>query len=223
MKTLFGENAPNFWKMIMFPAFKYTFQMVTITTILGTILGALVAVILIVTNKNGMHPNKIIYQIIAFVVNAIRSFPFIILMVFLLPFTKRVMGTSIGVKAAIVPLTVSATAFIAKLIESAMQEVDPALIEAMKSFGLSDIQLVCNVILSEATPAIISGVILATIAILGSTAMAGTMGAGGIGSTAIVYGYQSFNYEIMYTIAFILIIFVQTIQGVGNFVYRKMK
>lgn len=223
MSTLFGDNAANFWKMIMIPAFEATFQMVIITTILGTALGALVAVILIVTNKNGMHPNKIIYKITAFLVNVIRSFPFVILMVFFLPFTKRIMGTSIGVKAAIVPLTISAAAFIARLIESAMQEVDPSLIEAMKSFGISEIQLVGGVILTEAAPAIISGIIVATVAILGSTAMAGTMGAGGIGAAAITYGYQSFNYEVMYVIALILVIFVEAIQGIGEYVYRKMK
>ena len=133
------------------------------------------------------------------------------------------MGTSIGVRAAVVPLTVSATAFIAKLIENAMQEVDPALIEAMRSFGISDLQLISQVILSEALPAIVSGIILATISILGATAMAGTMGAGGIGSAALIYGYQSFNYEVMYTIAFILVIFVEAIQGIGNLVYRKLK
>lgn len=223
MSTLFGDNAANFWKMIMIPAFEATFQMVFITTILGTLLGAVVAVVLVVTNSNGMHPNKVIYMITAFLVNVIRSFPFVILMVFLLPITKGIMGTSIGVKAAIVPLTISATAFIARLIESAMQEVSPSLIEAMKSFGISDIQLVCGVILSEAAPAIVSGIILATVAILGSTAMAGTMGAGGIGSAAITYGYQSFNNEVMYVIAFILVIFVEMIQGIGNYVYRKMK
>ena len=223
METLFGENAGNFWKMIMIPAFEATFQMVIITTICGTILGALVAVILLITNENGIHPNKIIYKIMAFIVNVVRSFPFVILMVFLLPFTKSIMGTSIGVKAAVVPLTVSAAAFIGKLIENAMQEVDPALIEAMRFFGISDMRLVFGVILSEATPSIISGIILATISILGSTAMAGTMGAGGIGSAAITYGYQSFNYEVMYLIAFILVIFVEAIQGIGNYVYRKMK
>lgn len=223
MSTLLGENAANFWKMIMLPAFASTFQMVIITTILGTLFGGLVAVVLIVTNKNGMHPNRVIYRLTAFIVNVVRSFPFVILMVFLLPFTKLVMGTSIGVKAAIVPLTVSATAFIARLIESAMQEVDPSLIKAMRSFGISDAQLVFRVILSEAVPSIISGIILATIAILGSTTMAGTMGAGGIGSAAITYGYQSFNYQVMYIIAFILVIFVELIQGLGNFVYKKMK
>lgn len=223
METLFGENAANFWQMIMLPAFRDTFLMLIITTICGTILGAIVAVVLLVTNKNGIYPNRIIYELMSFVVNVVRSFPFVVLMVFLLPFTKAVMGTSIGVRAAVVPLTVSATAFIAKLIENAMQEVDPALIEAMRSFGISDLQLISQVILSEALPAIVSGIILATISILGATAMAGTMGAGGIGSAALIYGYQSFNYEVMYTIAFILVIFVEAIQGIGNLVYRKLK
>ena len=223
METLFGENAANFWQMIMLPAFRDTFLMLIITTICGTILGAVVAVVLLVTNKNGIYPNRVIYELMSFVVNVVRSFPFVVLMVFLLPFTKAVMGTSIGVRAAVVPLTVSATAFIAKLIENAMQEVDPALIEAMRSFGISDLQLISQVILSEALPAIVSGIILATISILGATAMAGTMGAGGIGSAALIYGYQSFNYEVMYTIAFILVIFVKAIQGIGNLVYRKLK
>lgn len=223
MSTLFGENAENFWKMIMLPAFESTFQMVLITTVFGTLLGALVAVVLVVTNETGMHPNRVVYKVTAFLVNVVRSFPFVILMVFLMPVTKGIMGTSIGVKAAVVPLTVSAAAFIARLIESAMQEVDPSLVEAMRSFGISDFQLVWRVIVSEATPAIISGIILATVAILGSTAMAGTMGAGGIGAAALTYGYQSFNYEVMYTIAFILVIFVELIQGIGNYVYRRMK
>ena len=223
MDVLFGTNAENFWKMIMIPAFEATFQMVFITTICGTILGAVVAIILLITNKNGLHPNCVVYKVASFIVNVIRSFPFVILMVFLLPVTKSLMGTSIGVRAAVVPLTVSAAAFIGKLIENAMQEVDPSLIEAMRSFGISDARLVFGVILSEAAPAIISGIILATISILGATAMAGTMGAGGIGSAAITYGYQSFNYEVMYLIAFILVVFVEVIQGIGNRVYRKMK
>lgn len=223
MDTLFGANADNFWKMIMIPAFRDTFEMLIITTIFGTLLGTVVAIILLVTNKNGIYPNRIIYALISFIVNIVRSFPFIVLMVFLLPMTKAIMGTSIGVRAAVVPLTFSATAFIAKLIENAMQEVDPSLIEAMRSFGISDIQLITKVILSEATPAIVSGIILATISILGSTAMAGTLGAGGIGSAAVIYGYQSFNYPVMYTIAFILVIFVEVIQRIGNYVYRKLK
>lgn len=213
----------SFWEMIMIPAFSSTIEMVVITTVLATILAFLIAVVLLVTDKDGIHPNKVIYQVISFIVNVIRSFPFVILMVFLLPFTKSITGISFGVKAALIPLTVSATAFIARLIENAMKEVDPELIEAMKSFGISDFQVIFNVILPEAVPAIISGIILATIAILGSTAMAGTMGAGGIGSVAITYGYQSFNDRVMYLTAAILVIMVQGIQGIGNWIYRKMK
>ena len=223
MFNFLTDDQLRFWEMIMIPAFKSTFQILIITTILGTILGFLVAVVLIVTDKDGIHPNKFIYSIFDFIVNVIRSFPFVILMVFLLPFTKKIAGTSFGIKAALVPLTVSATAFIAKLIESAMKEVDEELLEAMKSFGISDFHLIFGVILSEALPAIISGVIIATIAILGSTTVAGTMGAGGIGSVAITFGYQSFNETVMYTTAIILVIMVQIIQWVGNYVYKKMK
>ncbi len=213
----------NFWEMIMIPAFSSTIQMVLITTVLATLFAFLIAVILLITNKDGIHPNEGVYQIIAFIVNVVRSFPFVILMVFLLPATKAITGTSFGVKAALIPLTVSATAFIARLIENAMKEVDPELIEAMKSFGISDMQVIFNVMLPEAVPAIISGIVLATISILGATAMAGTMGAGGIGAVAITFGYQSFNKEVMYLTAAILVVMVQGIQGVGNLIYRKMK
>jgi len=217
------EYQKNFWQMIMIPAFSSTIEMVAITTILATIFAFLIAVILLVTNEGGIHPNKAVYQVIAFIVNVIRSFPFVILMVFLLPFTRTITGTSFGVKAALIPLIVSATAFIARLIENAMKEVDPELIEAMKSFGISDFNVIFNVMLSEAVPAIISGIILATITILGATAMAGTMGAGGIGAVAITYGYQSFNDKVMYLTAAILVIMVQGIQGIGNWIYRRMK
>lgn len=223
MFNFLSDYQKKFWKMIMIPAFSSTIQMVLITTILATFLGFLLAVVLIITNNDSMYPNKFIYKVVSFIINVIRSFPFVILMVFLLPLTKSIVGTSFGVKAAIVPLTISATAFIARLIESAMLEVDGNLIEAMQSFGISDFHIIFGVILSEAAPAIISGVIIATIAILGSTAMAGTMGAGGIGAVAITYGYQSFNKKVMYITALILVIMVQGIQEIGNWVYKKMK
>ncbi|MDO4474184.1 MAG: methionine ABC transporter permease [Eubacteriales bacterium] len=213
----------NFWERILAPAFSATIQMVLITTIMGTLLGFLVAVVLLITDKDGIRPNAVIYQIVDFIVNVIRSFPFLILMVFLLPFTKMIVGTSIGVKAASVPLVVSATAFIAKLIVNAMQEVDHGLIEAMRSFGISEAQVVFKVMFSEALPSIISGIILAMVSILGATAMAGTMGAGGIGSVAITYGYQKFNDTVMYLTAAILVIFVELIEMAGKWVYRRMK
>ena len=223
MSRFLTEYQLNFWERVLSPAFFDTIEMVAITTLFGTIFGFLIAVILLVSNKDGIRPNKYIYGVVSFLVNVIRSFPFLILMILLLPFTKLVAGTSIGVRAAVVPLIVSAAAFIAKLIENAMQEVDRGLIEAMKSFGISEAQVVFRVMLTEALPSIISGIILAMVSILGCTAMAGAMGAGGIGSVAITYGYQKFNYPVMGLTVAILIIFVEIIEAIGKWVYRKMK
>lgn len=223
MSNFLTEYQINFWERILAPAFTATIQMVIITTVFGTIFGFLLAVVLLVTNKDGIRPNKYIYGIFSFIVNVIRSFPFLILMIFLLPFTKFIMGTSIGVRAAVVPLIVSAAAFIGKLIENAMQEVDRGLIEAMKSFGISESQVVFKVMFSEALPAIVSGIILAMVSILGCTAMAGAMGAGGIGQVAIVYGYQKFDEVVMLLCSLILVVFVELIEIFGKWVYRKMK
>ena len=197
--------------------------MLIYSTILSVIFGFLVGVLLVVTNKGGILQNRFVYGVLSFIVNVIRSFPVIILIVFMLPMTKAIVGTSIGVAAAVVPLTVSATAFIAKLIESSLQEVDKELVEAMHSFGLSDAQVIFKVMFSEALPSMLSGVIIATISILSATAVAGAVGAGGLGSVAITYGYQSFNNTVMYITVGILIILVQIIQSIGDLVYRKMK
>jgi D-methionine transport system permease protein len=144
-------------------------------------------------------------------------------MVVLLPFTKMLVHTSIGVSAAIVPLTIAATAFTARLIETSLLEVDKELLEAMKSFGLTDTQVIFRVMLSEALPAIVSNIVLAMIAILGSTAVAGAVGAGGIGSVALTYGYQRFDEGVMVVTVITLIAMVQVIQVIGNYVYRKLK
>ena len=141
--------------------------MLFFSTLFSVILGFFVGVLLVITNKGGILQNRFVYGVISFVVNVIRSFPVIILIVFMLPLTKEIVGTSIGVKAAIVPLTVSATAFIGKLIESSLQEVDRDLVEAMHSFGLSYPQVVFKVMFSEALPSMVSGVIIGTIAIAG--------------------------------------------------------
>ncbi len=212
-----------FFVKILLPAFIATFQMLIISTLISTVSGFLVAVMLVVTNKDGIIPNKVFYNVLSLLVNVVRSFPFIILVVFILPITKMIVGTSIGVKAAIVPLVVAATAFIARIIESSLQEVDQDLIETMRSFGLTDAQVIFKVMFSEALPSMVSGIILATIAILGSTAMAGAVGAGGIGAVALTHGYQSFNKPVMWITVIILIALVQIIQGIGNFIYRKMK
>lgn len=215
------EN-PQFWTKIMLPALKATLEMTIYPTIISTVLGSLLAVLLLITNEKGMFPNKVVYWILSFIINVVRSFPFIILIIFILPFTKAIMGTTIGVKGAIVPLVIAATAFIAKIVENALQEVDAELVEGMQSFGLTRWQVIFRVIFSEATPAIVSGIVLATISILGCTAMAGTVGAGGVGAVALMYGYQSFRKDVMLVTVAVLVILSQIIQSGGNYIYKKM-
>jgi D-methionine transport system permease protein len=189
----------------------------------STIFGFVLAIVLIVTDTRGLYPNPLLYKFLDFIINTIRSFPFIILLVAIIPFTRMIVGTSIGEQAAIVPLTISATPFIARIFEGSLREVDPQIIEAAKSFGASESQIVFKVIVVEALPSMVSGIILAVISILGGTAMAGVVGAGGLGAVALLYGYQSFNTEIMVVTVILLIIIVQVIQTTGNFVYKKLR
>lgn len=214
---------PEFWKQIMWPAVIETLQMTFITAAISTVLGFIVGMILVVTNPKGIRPHPRFYAVFSFIVNVVRSFPFIILIIFLVPLTKIIVGTSIGVKGAIVPLTIAATAFLGKIIENSLQEVDQELVVGMKSFGLTDWQVMFRVVLSEALPSTVSGIILATIAILNCTAMAGAVGAGGLGVVAIIYGYQSFRQDIMIVTVIALIIFVQIIQATGDYIYKRLK
>ena len=197
--------------------------MLIISGILSVFFGFFVGVVLVVTDKGGLKPNKIIYQILDIIVNIVRSFPFIILMISIIPLTRLLTGSSIGEMAALVPLTVAATPFMARIFQSSLKEVDPELIEATKSFGASNTQIILKVMLVEAIPSIISGISLGIINLLGATAMAGAIGAGGLGATALTYGYQNFNYKIMYTIVVILILLVILIQFTGDWLYKKLK
>lgn len=208
---------------IVIPELSRTLFMVLVATILSTILGIILAIILIVTDKEGLRPNKYIYETLNVIINIVRSFPFIILIVAIIPFTRALIGSSIGEKAAIIPLTVASAPYVARIIEGSLKEVDIALIEAAKSFGASDFQIIFRVMLSEAVPSIISGITLAVISILGCTAMAGAVGAGGLGSVALTYGYENFNNTIMYGTVFFLIILVQAIQVLGTFLYKILK
>ncbi|TWH46070.1 methionine ABC transporter permease [Sporomusa sp. KB1] len=208
---------------IFIPEFSKTMYMVVAATLLSSIIGTLLAIILIVTYKEGLKPNKHIYQILTTVINVVRSFPFIILIVAIIPVTRAIVGTSIGEKAAIVPLTLAGAPFIARIIEASLREVDKELIDAVKSFGASNFQIIFKVMLPEAIPSVISGITLAIISILGCTAMAGAVGAGGLGAVAITYGYANFDNTIMYGTVFVLIIFVQIIQSLGNFLYKVLK
>ena len=199
-----------------------TLYMVFGTTFFSVILGFIPAIALVLTAPDGLKPNKIVYQILDFIVNTFRSFPFIILLILVIPVTRAIVGTSLGSTAAIVPLTISAIPFVARVIESALRSVDPGLIEAAKSFGASDIQIIFRVYFKEAFPSIISGIILTMISIIGYTAMAGSVGGGGLGDVAIRRGYQAYNLKYLFVTSIILIVIVQIIQNIGNYLYKKL-
>lgn len=221
--TLKNFTFAQIFKMLIVPAFFATLKMLAIAGVMSTFLGFIFGVILVVTEKGGLYENIVINRILDFIVNMIRSFPFIILMISIIPFTRLIAGTSIGETAALVPLTVACTPFMARIFQNSFKEVDPALIEAAQSFGASKWQIVFKVMLKESVPSIISGLCLAIINLLGCTAMAGAIGAGGLGAVALQYGYQSFNLKIMYSIVAILIILVALIQYFGDWIYKKLK
>lgn len=207
---------------IILKAFNETVFMTFYSTIFSVILGFILAVILTISAEDGLRPNKIIYKVLDVIINILRSFPFIILMVFIIPLTRAIVGTSIGKEAAIVPLTFAAAPFVARIIESSLREVDKGVIEAAKSFGASDFQIIFKVMLKEAVPSIVSGLTLTIISIIGYSAMAGTVGGGGLGYLAVSYGYQRFQKDVMIVTVIILIIIVQALQMLGNYLYKKL-
>ncbi|WP_300386729.1 methionine ABC transporter permease, partial [Clostridium sp.] len=183
---------------ILLKAFKQTLTMVSFSTIFSVLLGGILAIILVMTGPKGLRENKGLFKILDGIINILRSFPFIILMVAIIPLTRVIMaGKSTGTPAAIVPLTIAAAPFVARIIEGALKEVDNGVIEAAKSFGASDFQIMFKVMFKEAIPSIISGLTLAIINIIGYSAMAGSIGAGGLGDLAIRYGYQRYQTDIM--------------------------
>ena len=207
---------------IIVKALVETLQMVIVSTTFSVILGFIPAIILTLTAKDGLRPNKIVYNILDFIVNTLRSFPFVILMVIVIPLTRALVGKSIGTEAAMVPLTIAAAPFVARIIESSLREVDKGVIEAAKSFGASNTQIIFKVMLKEAVPSIVSGITLTIISIVGYSAMAGAIGGGGLGDVAIRYGYQRFQTDMMVVTCIILIIVVQALQILGNYFYNKL-
>ena len=210
------------FKDVLLPALIETVYMVAVSTIFTIILGFIAAVELVISGPRGLKPNAIIYKTLNFVINVLRSFPFIILMISILPLTKLIAGTTIGINAAIVPLTLGAAPFAARIIESSLLEVDYGIIEAAKSVGAKTYQIIFRVMLKEAMPSIVLGITLTIINIIGYSAMAGTVGAGGLGDVAVKYGYYRFKTDIMIYTVIILIAVVQIIQASGNLLYRKM-
>ena len=206
----------------MIQAVGQTVYMVFFSTLFASILGFILGIVVTVTSPKGLKPNKIIYNVLDLIINVLRSFPFIILIVFIIPLTRAIVGTPIGEAAAIVPLTIAAAPFVARIIESSLKEVDLGVIEAAKSFGASNTQIIFKVMLKEAVPSIISGLTLTIINIIGYSAMAGSVGAGGLGKVAISYGYQRYQTDVMIVTVIILIIMVQGLQSLGNYLYKKL-
>lgn len=208
---------------IIIPAFITTMHVLIYTVLISSVCGFIIAIILEITRPDGMHPNKVVFGILDGIINLIRSFPFVILMVSLIPVTRFVTGSSIGVNAAIFPLCITMSPYMGRLIQSHMEQVSRETVEAAKSFGASTFQIIWHVIIVEAIPGISTVICFATIAALNATTTAGMVGAGGLGNVAIRYGYQNFNDQIMYSTVAILVVLVQIIQWIGNRVYKKLK
>jgi len=199
-----------------------TLQMVAVAAGLGTVLGLPLGVFLATSKRGELFAAPVVNTLLGTLVNATRSTPFIILVVAIIPFTRLIAGTSIGTNAAIVPLTVAATPFIARLIEGAIREVDQGLVEAARSMGATPLQIVRKVLVPEALPAIALGLTLAIVSLIGFSAMVGAVGGGGLGDLGIRYGYQRFMPEVMAAVVAVLIVLVQTVQTIGDHLARRL-
>ncbi|MDR1555002.1 MAG: ABC transporter permease [Campylobacteraceae bacterium] len=208
---------------LMIQALLETMYMSLASTFFAVILGFFISVVLVMTDKNGLSPNRYIYGLLDITVNTFRSFPFIILIIILFPFTKILIGKITGTTASIVPLTIGAAPFVARIFENAFKEVHYGIIEAAKSFGASKLQIIFKIMLPEAMPSIISAITLTLIVIIGFSAMAGAVGGGGLGQVAIQYGYNGFQADILFYTVIILIIIVQLFQVLGNLIYKIIK
>ena len=207
---------------MIFDSFLETLVMVFISGGIGTVLGIPLGIVLFVTDKKSFLPMPILNAVLGAVVNALRSVPFIILLVAIIPFTRLIVGSSIGTAAAIVPLTISVAPFIARIVETSLREVDKGLVEAAQAMGATNLQIVTKVLLPEAMPGILAGLTIAVISLIGYSAMAGVVGGGGLGDLGIRYGYQRFMPEVMWPVVIVLIILVQGLQSFGDRLVRKI-
>lgn len=199
-----------------------TLVMTLVSCAFAYVIGLPLGVCFALTAPKGLHPIRWVNTILGWVINIGRSIPFVILLFAIIPFTRLIVGTSLGVPGAIVPLTVSAAPFVARIVEQSIAEVDPSLIEAAQSFGASNFQIVYKVLLKEALPSIIRGVAITFVNLFGYSAMAGTVGAGGLGDIAIRYGYQRWQADVMLVAVILCVILVAVFQSIGDTVARKI-
>lgn len=217
--SLFFEE----WGPILWQGFLETLTMTGITLVISLAIGLPLGVFLTLTRKGGQSENPVVYSTLNWVINILRSLPFIILLFLMIPVTRFVVGTTIGIQGVIMPLVVFTAPYIARLMESALLEVDRGVIEAYQAMGISTPKIIWSVVIREARSGIVLGLTIATIGLIGATAMAGLVGAGGLGTIAYQYGFQRFEPTVMYTTIIILIIMVQALQSFGNFLSRRLK
>ena len=199
-----------------------TLYMTLASTLFGYIIGLPMGIVLTVTDKDGIRPNAAVYKVLDVISNLLRSIPFIILLIVLIPFTRFVVGRSYGSTATIVPLTIAAAPYIARRVESSLKEVDAGVIEAARSMGASDFQIVTKVMLVEARTSLIVGATISLGTILGYSAMAGTVGGGGLGDIAIRYGYTRWQTDIMVVTVVLLVILFQIFQTIGMKIANRL-
>jgi D-methionine transport system permease protein len=198
-----------------------TLGMVAVSALFSALFGLALALVLVTTGPGDLYASPVANRVIGNIVNVFRSVPFIILLVVLLPFTRLVVGTTIGVWAAVVPLSIAGTPFFARIAEVSLREVDRGLIEAAQAMGALRWHIIRHVLLPEALPGIVSGLTITVVAMIGSSAMAGAVGAGGLGDLAIRYGYQRFNSELMFAVLVGLVVLVTAVQAAGDRISRR--
>ena len=199
-----------------------TLYMTLLSTLMGYVIGLPMGVLLAVSDKDGLKPNRVLYRILDIIANIVRSIPFLILLILLIPFTRMIVGKSYGSTATVVPLVIAAGPFIARMVESSLKEVDEGVIEAARSMGASNLRIIVKVLLVEARTSLINGATIAVGTILGYSAMAGTIGGGGLGDIAIRYGYHRYQADIMIVTVVLLVMLVQIFQRVGTTLANRL-
>lgn len=207
---------------LLFTSLLETLLLVGVPSLIAVVIGIPLGVILVVTARGAMLQNLTVNRVLGAIVNITRSVPFIILMVAIIPFTRFIAQTSIGTTAAIVPLSVAAIPFMARIAENAMREVDTGLLTAARAMGASPLQIIVKVLLPESLPGLVAATIVTIISLIGYSAMAGAIGGGGLGDVGIRYGYQRFQPEVMLAVVVVLVVLVQFVQGMGDWLVRRM-
>lgn len=216
-----GVDWQTFWPRIV-EATGQTILMVAVTLVIGSIFGIIIGLLLFVTRKGNILENAFLFQVINFLINIIRPIPFIIFLVAISPLTREVIGTTIGTWAAIFPMSIAAAFSIARVVENNFISIDPGVIEAAKAMGASPLQIIFTILIPEALGPLVLGLTFITISLIDFSAMAGTVGGGGLGHVAMTYGYQRFDTSVMIVTVVILIVLVQLAQWVGNTLSRKI-